>query len=117
MADILKGKSKDSQQPDDASALDGVDTHLSSPDEYDYSTKKFWKEDLDNNDLLKMYRRKGVAYRTINKETDLMFKNGWTSEDETAKTISEDFNFDRYVKYARKNAAISGYSLIIRFAV
>lgn len=89
-----------------------VDENLQSPSEFTFEKAKFWKEDITNNDLLKLYKRKGIAFRTINKQTSLMFKNGFMTDDETANQIKENFNFDDYVKYAYKNSLISGISLI-----
>ena len=88
------------------------DTTLDSPGEISVVSAKFWKQDLDNNDFLSKYQRKGIVFRTIKDEVSLMFKNGWTSNDEKAVAISEEFDFDSYVKFAWKNALISGYSLI-----
>jgi hypothetical protein len=92
-----------------------VDTNLKSPDEYVVdASKQFWKSTLTNNDFLKMYRRKGVAFRTINKQISLMFKHGWTSDDATGVQIAETFTFDDYAKYAYQCALISGWSLIYK---
>jgi len=91
-----------------------VNMNLPSPDELYMGVVKanFWKKTLTNNDFLQMYKRKGIAYRTINKQVQLMFKNGWNSEDQVAINIADEFEFDSYIKYAYKNALISKYALI-----
>lgn len=91
---------------------ENTDTYLDSPSEYYTFDKKFWVENPENKDFLRMYNRKGVVFRTINKETELMFKNGFSSDNQAAMQAYKDFDLFNILNYAYKNAAISGKVLI-----
>ena len=92
-----------------------VNVNLESPLTTDcvlIKNKNFWKKTLEYKDLLYMYTRKGIVYRVINKENDLMFKKPVKIDDEFADSIRHDLDFDSYLKVARKYAEVGGFSLI-----
>lgn len=86
--------------------------NLTSPGEFKVAKTSYWKSEIENNDLLVVYKRTGVVTKTINKQISLMFKNGWDSDDDIALKISNNNNFNEFAKYAYLNALISGWSLI-----
>ena len=92
-----------------------INTNLESPLEDDLSKirgKNFWKTTIEYKDMIYMYQRKGTAYRVINKENSLLFKNGFSIDNELAEQIRDKFELDEYVKCAQKYAEIGGWSLI-----
>jgi hypothetical protein len=78
------------------------------------SPGRFWDNDITNEKLVRMYRRKGIAFRVINKENNLLFKNPFNSSNEEALRVRDTLKFDDYVQFAVKNAMVSGYSLIFK---
>lgn len=87
-----------------------VNLAQSSPNDFLVSMggKNFWKENLENSDYVRMYRRGGIAYRVFNKEKNLLFKNGFTTNNPSVDNKIKDLNLVEVVKYARLNAQISG---------
>jgi hypothetical protein len=78
------------------------------------SPGRFWDNNITNEKLVRMYRRKGVAFRVINKETNLLFKNLFTSDNDEALRVRDSLEFTKYAQYAVKNAMVSGWSLIYK---
>lgn len=74
-----------------------------------YFGKSFWKQELENKDFVSMYRRGGVAFRVFNKEKNLLFKNGFTTNNDSVDKIIKDLKIVEIVKSARLNAQISGF--------
>lgn len=91
---------------------ENTDYNLDSPSEFEFFERKFWKEDITNNDFLRLYTRKGIVARTINKQVELMFKKGWSSSNKQALEISKENNFNSYARFSYLNALISGFCLI-----
>lgn len=88
-----------------------VNTSQKSPSESlsAFAGKNFWKPTLDNDDFIHMYKRGGIAFRVFNKEKNLLFKNGFTLNNENAQKVIDELNISEIVKYARLNAQISGF--------
>lgn len=76
------------------------------------SRGKYWTQDLDNNDFLRMFRRHGIGNKIIMKKNSDIFKNGYELNDDHANTILHEYNVDSIVSFAHLNAEISGFSLI-----
>lgn len=92
-----------------------INENLEAPSEaLGISEKRFWKEKLTNNDFVRVYRRKGVANRTINKQVSLMFKKGFSVNDPELENLYYNMDFQKYLKYAYLNSLVSGFSLIYK---
>lgn len=89
-----------------------VDTNIPLPQLGGLDFNNLWKQNLTNDDFVDCYKRKGIGFRVLNKESNLMFKNGYVLNNDSAQTAIKAFNINTIMKYALKNAQISGYSLI-----
>lgn len=77
-----------------------------------FTTGKFWKENLENNDFLLMYRRHGLGRKIIRKFASEMFKKGMILNDKRQEALRKEYLLDDVVQISWTYASVSGFSLV-----